>query len=102
MSASALGGGSIETDLYSFFSTGKMIKQQKKTEPKRGKAQSGFEKNRCSPAFNQTGFFGCTLHTSTISLPDKVAHNLLLLLHSPGNLPTTAPASWRGAVVAYY
>ena len=36
---------------------------------------------------------------STISLPDKVPHSLLLLLHSPGNLPTTVPASRRGAVV---
>ena len=35
---------------------------------------------------------------STISLPDKVPHNLLLLLHPPGNLPTTVPASRSGAV----
>ena len=35
---------------------------------------------------------------STISLPDKVPHSLLLLLHSPGNLTTTVPASRRGAV----
>ena len=36
---------------------------------------------------------------STISLPDKVPHNLGLLLHPPGNLPTTVPASRRAAVV---
>ena len=56
MSASALGGRSIETDLYSFFSTGKMIKQQKKQNQKEEKhnpvlTRVGAHQHLIRPAF---------------------------------------------------
>ena len=42
--------------------------------PKRGKAQSGFYKNTCSPAFNHTGCFDCILRLCQQSLCQTKFH----------------------------